>query len=53
MQHGDIELDVVFVAPDEDSDDQNNDYEDENGFRLGLWLQCLCDKVALDRIIWF
>jgi len=33
LQHGDIELEVVFVAPDEDSDDQNPDYEDENGFR--------------------
>jgi len=32
-QQGDIELEVVYVAPDEDSDDENHDYEDENGFR--------------------
>ena len=23
----------MFVAPDEDSDDENHEYEDENGFR--------------------
>ena len=27
-------MDVMFVAPDEDSDDENNEYEDEHGFRL-------------------
>ena len=32
-QTGSIALDVVYVTPDEDSDDQNVDYEDENGFR--------------------
>lgn len=32
-QSGQIDLDVVYVTPDEDSDDQNVDYEDENGFR--------------------
>lgn len=32
-QQGDIEMEVVFVAPDEDSDDENHEYEDENGFR--------------------
>ena len=26
-------MEVVFVAPDEDSDDENHEYEDENGFR--------------------
>ena len=33
FQHGEIWLEVVFVAPDEDSDDENHEYEDENGFR--------------------
>jgi len=35
-QTGSIALDVVYVTPDEDSDDQNVDYEDENGFRYRL-----------------
>ena len=35
FQQGEIELEVVFVAPDEDSDDENHEYEDENGFRYG------------------
>ena len=42
LQQGDIEMEVVFVAPDEDSDDENHEYEDENGFRfvnvLIFWL---------------
>ena len=33
-QQGDIELEVVFVAPDDDSDDENQVFEDENGFRF-------------------
>lgn len=33
VQSGNIDLEVVYVTPDEDSDDQNVDYEDENGFR--------------------
>ena len=33
QQTGDIELEVMFVSPDEDSDDDNHEYEDENGFR--------------------
>ncbi len=33
LQQGEISLEVVFVAPDEDSDDENHEYEDENGFR--------------------
>ena len=36
FQHGEIWLEVVFVAPDEDSDDENHEYEDENGFRQVL-----------------
>ena len=33
FQQGDIVLEVVFVAPDDDSDDENQVFEDENGFR--------------------
>jgi hypothetical protein len=33
FQQGEIEMEVVFVAPDEDSDDENAEYEDDNGFR--------------------
>lgn len=29
-------MEVMFVSPDEDSDDENHEYEDENGFRLVL-----------------
>ena len=32
-QQGEIDLEVVFVAPDDDSDDDNAEYEDESGFR--------------------
>lgn len=37
QQQGDIEMEVVFVAPDEDSDDENHEYEDENGFRYRIY----------------
>ncbi|KAL5010551.1 hypothetical protein ScPMuIL_012856 [Solemya velum] len=37
QQQGDIELEVMFVAPDEDSDDENHEYEDENGFRYRIY----------------
>ena len=33
-------MEVMFVAPDEDSDDENNEYEDEHGFRLAICLDC-------------
>ena len=36
MQNGDIDLDVVFVAPDDDSDDDNLEYEDETGLRCDI-----------------
>ena len=29
-------MEVMFVAPDEDSDDENKEYEDEHGFRLDM-----------------
>ena len=41
-QHGEIELEVVYVVPDEDSDDENHDYEDENGFRLSFFSSLRC-----------
>ncbi|CAH1799880.1 unnamed protein product [Owenia fusiformis] len=37
MQTGEIEMEVVFVAPDEDSDDGNDEYVDENGFRYRMY----------------
>lgn len=33
MQQGDIEMKVVFVAPDDESDDDQTDVEDAYGFR--------------------
>lgn len=36
FQQGEIKMDVMFVAPDEDSDDDNNEYEDEHGFRSAV-----------------
>ena len=33
LKLGNIELEVMFVAPDEDSDEENNEFDDENGFR--------------------
>ncbi|CAI9740154.1 Golgi-associated PDZ and coiled-coil motif-containing protein-like [Octopus vulgaris] len=44
QQQGQIELEVVFVAPDQDSDDENHEYEDENGFRYRIY----DDDVASD-----
>ncbi|XP_062610062.1 Golgi-associated PDZ and coiled-coil motif-containing protein-like [Saccostrea cucullata] len=38
QQLGDIELEVMFVAPDEDSDDEQSQVgEDENGFRYRIY----------------
>ncbi|XP_035687244.1 Golgi-associated PDZ and coiled-coil motif-containing protein-like isoform X2 [Branchiostoma floridae] len=37
QQTGEITLEVVFVAPDIDSDDENEEYVDENGFRYRLY----------------
>ncbi|CAH1227538.1 GOPC [Branchiostoma lanceolatum] len=37
QQTGEITLEVVFVAPDIDSDDDNEEYVDENGFRYRLY----------------
>ena len=38
FQQGEISMEVMFVAPDEDSDDENNEYEDEHGFRSATCL---------------
>ncbi|OWF52461.1 Golgi-associated PDZ and coiled-coil motif-containing protein-like [Mizuhopecten yessoensis] len=37
QQQGVIELEVMFVAPDEDSEEENNEYDDENGFRYRIY----------------
>ncbi|XP_067676025.1 Golgi-associated PDZ and coiled-coil motif-containing protein-like [Haliotis asinina] len=37
QQQGEISMEVMFVAPDEDSDDENKEYEDEHGFRYRIY----------------
>ncbi|XP_059139989.1 Golgi-associated PDZ and coiled-coil motif-containing protein-like [Physella acuta] len=37
QQQGDITLTVMFVAPDEDSEDEKNEFEDEYGFRYRIF----------------
>ncbi|KAL8573554.1 hypothetical protein ACOMHN_047825 [Nucella lapillus] len=37
QQQGEIQMEVMFVAPDEDSEDDNNEYEDEHGFRYRIY----------------
>ncbi|KAK3089179.1 hypothetical protein FSP39_001532 [Pinctada imbricata] len=37
QQTGNIELEVMFVSPDEDSDEENHGYEDEHGFRYRIY----------------
>ncbi|KAH9525300.1 hypothetical protein Btru_001012, partial [Bulinus truncatus] len=37
QQQGDITLTVMFVAPDEESDEENNEFEDEYGFRYRIF----------------
>ncbi|XP_041352501.1 Golgi-associated PDZ and coiled-coil motif-containing protein-like [Gigantopelta aegis] len=37
QQQGEITMEVMFVAPDEDSDDENKEYEDEHGFRYRIY----------------
>uniref|UniRef100_A0A8C4QPH0 Golgi-associated PDZ and coiled-coil motif-containing protein n=1 Tax=Eptatretus burgeri TaxID=7764 RepID=A0A8C4QPH0_EPTBU len=41
QQRGEIDFEVVFVAPDVDSDDENAEYEDETGRRYRLYLDDL------------
>ncbi|XP_061667481.1 Golgi-associated PDZ and coiled-coil motif-containing protein isoform X2 [Syngnathoides biaculeatus] len=38
QQSGQIEFEVVYVAPEVDSDDENVEYEDDNGHRYRLYL---------------
>ncbi|KAJ8009042.1 hypothetical protein DPEC_G00084730 [Dallia pectoralis] len=38
QQRGEIEFEVVYVAPEVDSDDENAEYEDESGHRYRLYL---------------
>ncbi|XP_050391130.1 Golgi-associated PDZ and coiled-coil motif-containing protein [Patella vulgata] len=43
-QQGEINMDVMFVAPDEDSEDENQEYEDEYGFRYRIYDdEVICD----------
>ena len=42
-QRGEIEFEVVYVAPEVDSDDENVEYEDESGHRYRLYLDELED----------
>ncbi|NXD76700.1 GOPC protein, partial [Halcyon senegalensis] len=43
QQRGEIEFEVVYVAPEVDSDDENVEYEDESGHRYRLYLDELED----------
>lgn len=44
IQRGQIEFEVVYVAPEVDSDDENVEYEDDNGHRYRLYLDELEDN---------
>ncbi|KAK2186834.1 hypothetical protein NP493_187g00048 [Ridgeia piscesae] len=46
QQQGDIVLEVVFVAPDDDSDDENQVFEDENGFRYRIYDEVVACSVS-------
>ncbi|XP_023259011.1 Golgi-associated PDZ and coiled-coil motif-containing protein-like, partial [Seriola lalandi dorsalis] len=43
-QRGQIEFEVVYVAPEVDSDDENVEYEDDSGHRYRLYLDELDDS---------
>ncbi|XP_024147354.1 Golgi-associated PDZ and coiled-coil motif-containing protein isoform X2 [Oryzias melastigma] len=43
QQRGQIEFEVVYVAPEVDSDDENVEYEDDSGHRYRLYLDELED----------
>uniref|UniRef100_A0AAY4C9L6 Golgi-associated PDZ and coiled-coil motif-containing protein n=1 Tax=Denticeps clupeoides TaxID=299321 RepID=A0AAY4C9L6_9TELE len=49
QQRGEIEFEVVYVAPEVDSDDENVEYEDESGHRYRLYLDELEDASASRR----
>lgn len=46
QQRGEIEFEVVYVAPEVDSDDENVEYEDESGHRYRLYLDELEEASA-------
>ncbi|XP_076129497.1 Golgi-associated PDZ and coiled-coil motif-containing protein isoform X1 [Alosa pseudoharengus] len=49
QQRGEIEFEVVYVAPEVDSDDENVEYEDESGHRYRLYLDELEDASGGSR----
>ncbi|XP_062323590.1 Golgi-associated PDZ and coiled-coil motif-containing protein isoform X2 [Osmerus eperlanus] len=49
QQRGEIEFEVVYVAPEVDSDDENVEYEDESGHRYRLYLDQLEEGSAPAR----
>lgn len=46
QQQGQIEFEVVYVAPEVDSDDENVEYEDDSGHRYRLYLDELEDRIT-------
>ena len=48
-QRGEIEFEVVYVAPEVDSDDENVEYEDESGHRYRLYLDELEEATGPSR----
>ncbi|KAJ3606432.1 hypothetical protein NHX12_025953 [Muraenolepis orangiensis] len=51
QQRGEIEFEVVYVAPEVDSDDENAEYEDESGHRYRLYLDELEESSAQTHCI--
>ncbi|KAK0056645.1 Golgi-associated PDZ and coiled-coil motif-containing protein [Biomphalaria pfeifferi] len=51
QQQGDITLTVMFVAPDEESDDENNEYEDEYGFRYRIFDEDVMGTASAEECI--
>ncbi|XP_038824132.1 Golgi-associated PDZ and coiled-coil motif-containing protein-like isoform X1 [Salvelinus namaycush] len=49
QQRGEIEFEVVYVAPEVDSDDENVEYEDDSGHRYRLYLDELEEGSAASR----
>ncbi|XP_036406384.1 Golgi-associated PDZ and coiled-coil motif-containing protein isoform X1 [Megalops cyprinoides] len=49
QQRGEIEFEVVYVAPEVDSDDENVEYEDDSGHRYRLYLDELEEGSATSR----
>lgn len=49
QQRGEIEFEVVYVAPEVDSDDENVEYEDDSGHRYRLYLDELEEASAANH----